>query len=51
LRNSAIPTDDTLLDDGAVDTLLGGTDLDWLIGAANDVTTDFISGSEIKTNP
>jgi Ca2+-binding RTX toxin-like protein len=51
LRNAIAPADDTLLDDGAVDTLLGGTDLDWFIAAASDVTTDFASGTETKINP
>jgi hypothetical protein len=53
LRNSITPADDTLLDDGAVDTLLGGADLDWFIAAANDLNTDLINGAESdrKINP
>jgi Ca2+-binding RTX toxin-like protein len=51
LRNSITPADDTLLDDGAVDTLLGGSELDWFIGAVNDLFSDLNDGSEFKTSP
>jgi Ca2+-binding RTX toxin-like protein len=41
----------TLPDDSAVDTVFGGTDLDWFIAAVADVTSDFVSGVERKTLP
>ena len=46
LRNSTTPVEDTLLDDGAVDSLFGGDDIDWYIASLSDVLESLKPGEE-----
>ncbi len=48
LRNSASASDDTLVDDGAVDTLFGGDDIDWYIASLSDIIDTLRSGEETR---
>ena len=46
LRNSTNAVEDTLLDDGAVDSLFGGDDIDWYIASLSDVVESLKPGEE-----